>query len=98
MLKNLATFLTKYKFANEVQKTTTKAASSSGLTYYKDGQLTTRQNIVLKKTEDIESYVIRTIQNYYRSTYKQGNTIIMQEFLETVSWLIMVLIHLIASK
>lgn len=98
MLKNLSRFITRYNFANEVQKTTSKASSSAGLTYYKDGQLTTRQNIVLKKTEDIESYVIRTIQNYYRSTYKQGNKLIIQVSLEIVNSQIMDLTLLTALK
>jgi len=43
------------------------------LTYYKDGQLVNRTSITLKKQEDIESYVIKTVQNYFRTTYKQGN-------------------------
>lgn len=50
MFKNISLLLTKYRFANEVQKSASKASTSAGLTYYKDGQLTTRQNIVLKKT------------------------------------------------
>lgn len=85
MLKNISLLLSKYKFANEVAKSASKASTASGLTYYKDGQLTTRQSIVLKKTEDIESYVVKTIQNYYRSTYKQGSDIVTQESLEIVS-------------
>ena len=72
MIKNISLLLPRFRFANEVQKTSTKSAQASGLTFYKDGQLTTRQQIVLKKTEDIESYVVKVIQNYYRSTYKQG--------------------------
>lgn len=71
MFKNLCNLALKYRFANEIQKSAGKAGSGS-LTFYKDGQLTTRQSIVLKQTEDIEAYVIKTIQNYYRSTYKQG--------------------------
>lgn len=51
MFKNFLTLVTKYKFANQVQKSTAKTTSqASGLTYYKDGQLTTRSQIVLKKT------------------------------------------------
>lgn len=72
MLRNLLLSTTKFAFAKEVQKTAVKTGQASGLTYYKDGQLTTRSQIVLKKSEDIESYVIKTIQAYYRTTYKQG--------------------------
>lgn len=72
MLRNLAQSMTKFNFAKEVAKSGTGASSGAGLTYYQDGQLTTRNHLVLKKTEDIEAYVIKTIQNYYRTTFKQG--------------------------
>lgn len=72
MFRSLIRSATKLNFATEVQKTAPKAGQAAGLTYYKDGQLTTRSQIVLKKTEDIESYVIKTVQGYYRTTFKQG--------------------------
>jgi acyl carrier protein len=72
MLRTLSRFLP--RFSTEVQKSTAKP-SSSGLTYYKDGQLVNRTSLTLKKQEDIESYVIKTVQNYFRTTYKQGNTL-----------------------
>jgi hypothetical protein len=61
-------------FSTEIQKGASKS-SSAGLTYYKDGQLVNRTAITLKKQEDIESYVIKTVQNYFRTTYKQGISI-----------------------
>jgi hypothetical protein len=61
-----------FLFSSEVQKASGKSASTGGLTHYKDGQLITRTAITLKKQEDIESYVIKTVQNYFRTTYKQG--------------------------
>lgn len=74
MLRNIAKLMTvNYRFAGEVQKSAAKASpSASNLTYYKDGQIATRNAIVLKKQEDIEAYVIKTIQNYFRTTYKKG--------------------------
>lgn len=72
MLRTLSRFLP--RFSTEVQKSAAKP-SSSGLTYYKDGQLVNRTSLTLKKQEDIESYVIKTVQNYFRTTYKQGNTV-----------------------
>lgn len=72
MLRTLSRFLP--RFSTEVQKSTAKP-SSSGLTYYKDGQLVNHTSLTLKKQEDIESYVIKTVQNYFRTTYKQGNTL-----------------------
>lgn len=75
MFKNISLLIPRFAFAKEVQQTATKASQAAGLTYYKDGQLTTRSQIVLKKTEDIESYVIKTVQNYYRSTFKQGTLV-----------------------
>lgn len=71
MKQALSRIFTKYSFASEVQKSV-RNVSGAGLTYYKEGELITRQHLVLKKTEDIEAYVIKTIQNYYRTTYKQG--------------------------
>ena len=50
MFKNISLLLPRFRFANEVQKSATKGAQASGLTFYKDGQLTTRQQLVLKKT------------------------------------------------
>ena len=72
MLKNLAQTMIKFNFAKEVAKSGKVTSNGAGLTYYQDGQLVTRNHLVLKKTEDIEAYVIKTIQNYYRTTYKQG--------------------------
>ena len=75
MLRTLSTLIKNFRFATEVQKTGKPQGSSpSGLTYYKDGQLQTRNSIVLKKQEDIEAYVIKTVQNYFRTTYKNGIT------------------------
>jgi hypothetical protein len=63
-------------FSNEVQKSNTKTTSSSTITQYKEGQLVNRTAITLKKQEDIESYVIKTVQNYFRTTYKNGTFLI----------------------
>lgn len=70
MLRNIVKSLT--RFSTEVQKSSAKSGSTSGLTYYKDGQLVNRTALTLKKQEDIESYVVKTVQNYFRTTYKQG--------------------------
>lgn len=59
-------------FAAEVQTKVKSQDQGKSLTYYKDGQLATRSAIVLKKKEDIESYVVRIIQGYFRTTYKSG--------------------------
>lgn len=74
MFRNLTATILKFNFAKEVAKAGQTTHSGAGLTYYKDGQLTTRTHLVLKKTQDIEAYVIQTIQNYYRTTYKQGKS------------------------
>jgi hypothetical protein len=65
-------------FSTEVQKANAKTSSTAGLTYYRDGQLVNRTSITLKKEEDIESYVVKTVQNYFRTTYKQGTFVEMQ--------------------
>jgi hypothetical protein len=75
MLRNFSKLLSNnYRFATEVQKASSSSSSGAGLTYYKDGQITTRNALVLKKTEDIEAYVIKTVQNYFRTTYKNGTS------------------------
>ena len=65
-------------FSTEVQKSSSKSSSGSTITQYKEGQLVNRTSITLKKHEDIESYVIKTVQNYFRTTYKNGSCILMQ--------------------
>lgn len=72
MLSNIVRRLNLACFATEVQKASSKGSSASNLTFYRDGQLVNRTAITLKKQEDIESYVIKTVQNYFRTTYKQG--------------------------
>jgi hypothetical protein len=69
----------RYGLATEVQTKVKSDSSAKSLTYYKDGQLTTRSAIVLKKKEDIEGYVIKTIQNYFRTTYKAGIKQLIQD-------------------
>lgn len=60
-------------FSNEVQTTTsTTSKGPASVTVYKDGQLVTQTQIVLKKSEDIEAYVINMVRNYFRTTYKNG--------------------------
>lgn len=82
-----------------MQKSAGKGSQAAGLTFYKDGQLTTRSQIVLKKTEDIESYVVKTVQNYYRSTYKNGmHILIKQVLINKANFLIMALTLLIQLK
>jgi len=50
MLRNIIKGFVKFNFAKEVAKATSTASSSaSNLTYYKDGQLVNRTQLVLKK-------------------------------------------------
>lgn len=66
-------------FSTEVQKSSTKSSgSASNITQYKEGQLVNRTSITLKKQEDIEGYVIKTVQNYFRTTYKNGSSNVIQ--------------------
>jgi hypothetical protein len=74
MLRTLFKSYNSYRFASEVQKANRKSSASSNLTFYRDGQLVNRTAITLKKQEDIESYVVKTVQNYFRTTYKQGSS------------------------
>lgn len=85
MLRNIVKSIT--RFSTEVQKSSSKPSSTSGLTYYKDGQLVNRTAITLKKQEDIESYVVKTVQNYFRTTYKQGTHGLSKAWARTVPYL-----------
>lgn len=66
-----------YRFATEAKETKAldKAkvkADANRLTFYQNGELTTRSAVTLKSHEDVESYVVKTVQNYFRTTYKDG--------------------------
>lgn len=51
MFRSISLLIPRFKFAKEVAKTGAKnSQTGAGLTYYKDGQLTTRNHITLKKT------------------------------------------------
>ncbi len=78
MLRNIIKTIGKFNFANEVTSTTAKAASSANVTTYKDGQLVNRTSLILKKQEDIEQYVIKTVQGYFRTTHKNGILYLIQ--------------------
>lgn len=69
MLRNLITRAA--MFATEVQKGSARSTNTT-VTQYRDGQLVNRSAITLKKQEDIEAYVVKTVQNYFRTTYKNG--------------------------
>jgi hypothetical protein len=49
MLRNIIKGFVKFNFAKEVAKATSTATSSANLTYYKEGQLVNRTQLVLKK-------------------------------------------------
>lgn len=49
MLSNLVKLIPRFGFAKEVAKAGTASGSAANLTYYKDGQLVNRTQIVLKK-------------------------------------------------
>lgn len=50
MLRNIIKTFTQFSnFSTEVQKSSGKSTTGSGLTYYKDGQLVNRTSVTLKK-------------------------------------------------
>lgn len=64
-------------FASEtkdVQAQVQQQEKKKDITAYIDGQLVTRNHLVLKKAEDIDAYVLKTLRNYFRTTNKQGLT------------------------
>ena len=45
------------------------------VTFYQDGELVTRNALVLRKKEQIEDYVIKMVGNYFKTTNKAGLTL-----------------------
>mmetsp|Transcript_59395 Transcript_59395/g.68808 ORF Transcript_59395/g.68808 Transcript_59395/m.68808 type:complete len:156 (+) Transcript_59395:31-498(+) len=65
-------------FASEQKEVAPKAQQQEkkkDIQVYVDGQLITRNHLVLKKSEDIDAYVLKTVRNYFRTTNKQGLTL-----------------------
>ena len=64
----------KFRFAaseGEVSKQVTNERNRDDvITFYKNGQLITRNAIVLKKKEQIEDYVFKMISDYFKTTNK----------------------------
>ena len=86
MFRGLQTLLrpSAFRFATQSAKDAPKAldkakakSEANRLTLYQNGELTTRSAVTLKSKEDVESYVIKTVQNYFRTTYKEGIIIII---------------------
>ncbi|KAL4499800.1 hypothetical protein ABPG72_015149 [Tetrahymena utriculariae] len=86
MFRNILSLVTKpsklslktlYNFAaakNEVQvsKKQQQAGAKRDLTQYVEGQIVNRNQLTLKKQEDIEQYVLKLVRGYFRTTNKQG--------------------------
>jgi acyl carrier protein len=49
-----------------------KDAKKKDIQQYIDGALVSRTHLVLKKKEDIDTYVLNMIRNYFRTTNKAG--------------------------
>ncbi|KRX07770.1 Acyl carrier protein-like protein [Pseudocohnilembus persalinus] len=60
---------------NAVQQEVKRAEKKADIQQFKDGQLITKNAIVLKKQEDIEGYVLNLLRNYFRTTNKAGLTL-----------------------
>ena len=59
----------------EVVQTTKKTAKKKDIQYYREGVLVNRSHLVLKKEEDIESYVKTVLNKYFRTTNKANITL-----------------------
>ena len=56
----------------EVSKKVEQAKTKKDVQFYQNGQLVNRTSLILKKHEDIEAYVVKTIRNYFRTTNKKA--------------------------
>ena len=73
--KNLSVFhVTKINFAEhkEVSTKVEQEKKRKDIVQYVEGQIVTRNQLTLKKDEDIENFVLKTIKNYFRTTNKNG--------------------------
>jgi acyl carrier protein len=62
------------KAGTEVSTKVDKQQKKKDISVYIDGQIVNRNQLVLKKDEDIEAYVLKTLRNYFRTTNKLGLT------------------------
>ena len=58
--------------STEVSTKVEKQQKRKDISAYVEGQIVNRNHLALKKEEDIDSYVIKTIRNYFRTTNKNG--------------------------
>ena len=56
------------------------AQEKKNITYYENGELVSRNQLTLKKYEDIEGYIIKLLQGYYRTINR--NNIHLESTLE----------------
>lgn len=57
-----------------------KPQEQKNITYYKDGELVSKNQLTLKKYEDIEGYVFKLIKSYFRCTNR--NNLHLESLLE----------------
>jgi len=74
---NTTVYVSAYNFAaaaqgTEVSTKVEKQPKKKDISAYVDGQIINRNQLVLKKEEDIDAYVLKTIRNYFRTTNKNG--------------------------
>ena len=58
-----------------VKRESNVPTGNSGNFRYVDGELVPIGNLVLRERESIEEYVLKTVKNYFRTTYKSGLTL-----------------------
>lgn len=62
-----------FGFAETPAKQQAKPQQAKAIQTYKEGQIITKNYLQLKKTQDIEGYVVALFRNYYRTTNKVGS-------------------------
>ena len=72
--KSVPFYLNRASFAEhkEVSTKVEQEKKRKDIVQYVEGQIVTRNQLILKKDEDIESFVLKTIKNYFRTTNKNG--------------------------
>lgn len=70
-------FAPRFYFSAEAEKEITtkqapKPVEQKNITYYLEGELVSKNQLTLKKYEDIEGYVMKLIKDYFRCTNRNG--------------------------
>ena len=57
---------------NVVKSDQVQQQTNDAILRYENGQMVSQQQVQLRDSQQVEDYVLKTIKNYFRTTYKDG--------------------------